>query len=211
MFAEYFDAAEKHLRSIGKIPSICIGRPVSEERLDQVTNIIGRPIPVELRAYLREMGDGYRFSPSEEQEGFQIGWLGDYRYKVAGFVDVLREEAEQRRVHPPEIVAQELKRREQWFPFYNFGGGGHMFCLDLNNVPSPVRNYECVYWPNDPVETWSFQLADSLVDFVRQWSRFCFADAKGATLINVAMGASGRFDWEPSRFESIFDRGTTDG
>lgn len=31
MFAEFFDAAEKHLRSIGKAPSNRGGDPVSEE------------------------------------------------------------------------------------------------------------------------------------------------------------------------------------
>lgn len=212
MFAEFFHAAEKHLRSVGKVPDLSVGVSVSEEQLNEVACLIDRPIPNELRTFLREMGDMYGFSPSEEQSGFRIGYLDDYQYSVAGFAESLREEAppERCRVHAPEVVAAELKRREQWFPFYNFGGGGHMLCLDLNEVPSPVRNYECVYWPNDPIETWSFQLADSLIDFVRQWSRFCFAEAKGVTLINLAMGASGRFDWSPSRFDPIYDRGTTD-
>jgi hypothetical protein len=58
------------------------------------------------------------------------------------------------------------------------------------------------------METWNFRLADSLLDFVRQWSRYCFASAKGASLINLAMGATGRFDWAPERFEPVFDRGT---
>ncbi len=96
----------------------------------------------------------------------------------------------------------------QWFPFYNFGGG-YMFCLDLSEVPAPVRYYDSVYWPNDSPEEWEFRLADSLLDFVREWSRFCFSEANGTTLINMARNAKGCFDWEPSRFERHYDRGTT--
>jgi hypothetical protein len=212
MFAEYFNAAEKHLKSIGITPDIQMGQPVSEQHLDAVEHLIGQPIPAELRAYLREMGDGYCFSPGNEQEGFMIGWLGDYRYKVAGFVHALREEAipERRGQNPPELVERELARRERWFPFYNFGGGGYMFCLDLNESPSPVRYYERIYWLGDPTEQWEFCLASSFLDMVRQWSRFCFAEVGGHTLISMASGASGQFDWDPSRFDSMYDRGTID-
>ena len=140
-----------------------------------------------------------------------IGWLGDYRYKVAGFAGALKEEARPKdsRAHAAEVVEAELVRRQQWFPFYNFGGGGYMFCLDLNESSHPVRYYERVYWPNDSTEEWEFRLADSFLDFVREWSRFCFSQANGTTLINLAMNAKGRFDWDASRFDSIYDRGTT--
>lgn len=212
MFTEYFQAAERHLRSIGTIPEIQRGRPVSEEQLDDVERIIKRPIPIELRTYFREMGDGYYFKPTEEQEAFMIGWLGDYRYKVAGFAEVLREEAPPgaNRAHSAEVVAQELARREQWFPFYNFGGGGYMFCLDLNISPAPVRYYERCYWPTDHSDHWDLLMADSLFDFIRQSSRFCFSDAKGVTLINLAMSERGRFDWSPRHFDPAYDRGTTE-
>jgi hypothetical protein len=212
MFAEYFKAAERHLRAIERTPSIDHGRPVSEAQLDEIEGIIGRAIPSELRLFFREMGDGYSFKPDEEQEGFMVGLLSDYRYKLADFAEVLREEAPPgaNRTHPAEVVAHELARREQWFPFYNFGGGGYMFCLDLNTSPAPVRYYERCYWPTDSIDHWELRMADSLLDFVRQWSRFCFSDAKGATLINLALSARGRFDWDSSRFEPIYDRGTTD-
>lgn len=212
MFAELFNAAERHLKSIGITPEIQMGRPVSAQHLDEVERAIGQPIPVELRDYLREMGDGHRFSPDEDQEGFMIGWLGDYRYKVAGFVHALREEAAPERCHrnSHEVVEHQLARRERWFPFYNFGGGGYMFCLDLNESEHPIRYYERVYWPNDSPEEWEFKLADSLLDFVRRWSRFCFSPADGTTLINLAMNAKGRFDWSPSRFNPTYDRGSTE-
>jgi hypothetical protein len=212
MFSEYFRAAEMHLRASGKSPQIREGRPVSDAQLDDVERLIKRSIPRELRLFFCELGDGYSFEPDEGQEGFMIGWLGDYRYKVAGFVDAIREEAPPGREYrnPPELVARELAKREDWFPFYNFGGGGYMFCLDLNESPSPIRYYERVYWPDDSPDTWGFQAADSFLTFVRQGSRFCFADLLDGTLIGHASGASGRFDWAPSRFNSIYDRGTTD-
>lgn len=211
MFAEYFEAAEKHVRSIGKTPEIRRGRPVTEEQLDDVQRLIERPIPGELRAYFQEMGDGYSFSPAEGHDGFMIGWLGDYRYKVAGFVDALRFESQPERCHKHthEIIERELARRERWFPFYNFDGGGYMFCLDLNESPAPITYYERVWWPNDAVETWGFRVADSFLDMVQHWSRFCFSDVEGHTLISFASGMSGRFDWAPSRFNSTYDRGTT--
>jgi SMI1 / KNR4 family (SUKH-1) len=211
MFREYFNAAEEYLNSIGKSPVIRAGQPVSETQLNEVERIIGRPIPTELRIYFREMGDGYSFSPAQDQEGLMIGWLGDYRYKVAGFVDAIREEVALAGIcrNAPEVVARELLRRERWFPFYNFGGGGYMFCIDLNESPSPICYYERVYWPNDSPDTWGFRAADSFLDMVRQWSRFCFADMMNDNLINFASGASGRFDWAPSRFDVTYDRGTT--
>jgi hypothetical protein len=211
MFAEYFKAAEKHVRAIGRTPSIDRGRPVSEAELDEIEDIIRRAIPPELRSFFREMGDGYSFTPDEDHDGFRIGLLSDYRYKVAGFAEVLRGEAPPgaNHAHSAEIVAQELARRERWFPFYNFGGGGYLFCLDLNSSPAPVRYYERCYWPTDPIDHWELRMADSLLDFVRQWSRFCFADTNEGTLINLALDARGRFDWAPSLFEPIYDRGTT--
>lgn len=84
-----------------------------------------------------------------------------------------------------------------------------MFCLDLNESPPPVRYYERCYWPTDSIEKWEFRMAESFSDFVRQWSRYCFANAQGASLINVAMSETGCFDWSPSRFEALYDRGTT--
>ena len=212
MFTEFIAAAEKHARSIGKTPEIRVGRPVSDEDLDEVERTIGRQIPGELRTYFRELGDGYSFSPAEDQNGFMIGWLGDYRYKVRGFVDALRFEAgpEQSYRNSPEIVARELARRERWFPFSNFGEGGYMFCLDLNEAPAPIAYYERVWWPNDPIETWEFRAADSLLEMVRQWSRHCFSNVDGYTLIAYASGACGRFDWAPSHFDPVYDRGTTE-
>ena len=138
-----------------------------------------------------------------------IGWLDDYPYTVAGFPAALRDDLPtSNKQHSPEVVAQELARRLQWFPFYNFGGGGYMFCLDLNKSPAPVCYYERCYWPTDPIEHWQLSIADSFLDFVRQWSRYCFASAKGASLINLALSARGRFDWAQSRFDPIYDRGT---
>lgn len=212
MFAEYFVAAARHLESVGFKPDIRIGNPVSSEQLDETERMIGRAIPTELRAYFLEMSDDYCFSPDGKQFGFEIGCYGDYEFKVAGFSERLREEAplEANRNHTAEEVGQELVRREKWFPFYNFGGGGYMFCLDLNESPPPVRYYERCYWPRNSTDHWNLKMADSFHDFIRQWSRYCFADANGVSLINVAMKARGVFDWSPSRFNPIFDRGTTD-
>lgn len=115
MFAEYFLAAEKHLRFVGKVPEIRCGNQVPEERLNEVERIIGRLIPGELRSYFREMGDGYSFCPGEGEEGFMVGWLGDYKYKVAGFPTALQDDLPNPKFnkHSPEVVAQELARRER--------------------------------------------------------------------------------------------------
>jgi hypothetical protein len=212
MFAEYFEAAARHLRSIGRTPLIRVGDALTNEHLAQVERVIAQPIPVDLRSYLCEMGDKYSFSPDENQNGFGLGFLEDYRFQIPGFPESLQEEAvlERCRRNAPELVQRELARRKKWFPFYNFGCGRYLFCLDLSETPAPVRYYECVYWPNDSPEEWDFRLADSLLEFVRQWSRYCFSDSNGTTLINVAMHATGRFDWAPSRFNPLYDRATTE-
>ncbi len=191
----------------GRNPLIIAGDPVTEADRRATESRIGMPIPTELWDFIKEMGDGYYFRPSENDEGIQIGRLGEFQ---SDFVDILREEAPPgpNHSHPAEVVAEELARRERWFPFYNFGWGGYLFCLDLNISPSPVRYYERCYWPTDPIEHWQLSMADSLEDFIRQWSRYCFANAKGATLINLALSARGRFDWAPNRFEPWCDRGT---
>jgi hypothetical protein len=49
----------------------------------------------------------------------------------------------------------------------------------------------------------------SFAEFVRQWNRFCFVKANGATQIYIALSETGRFDWFPSRFDAIKDRGST--
>jgi hypothetical protein len=91
MFAEYFHAAEKHLRSVGRSPEIRGGEPISEARLDAMEGVMRQPFPTELRAYFREMGDGYYFQATEGDD-FMVGWLDDFQYNVPGFDESLRED-----------------------------------------------------------------------------------------------------------------------
>ncbi|MEO0795660.1 MAG: SMI1/KNR4 family protein [Verrucomicrobiota bacterium] len=211
MYKALFEAASKHLRTNGIEPLLIEGEPISEARLLDAERKIGRPIPQDLRTFFLEMGDGFQFIPDREKENlfFMVSWLEDI-VDNADFPKILQEEAEDTGGNPSDLVAAELKRRQNWLPIYNIGGGGYMFCLDLEESPSPVRYYERCYWPSDAPETWTFKLADSFHDFVLQWSRYCFEEANGATLINIAMGLTGKFDWAPTRFNPIYDRGKTD-
>ncbi|HEX8312878.1 MAG TPA: SMI1/KNR4 family protein [Chthoniobacteraceae bacterium] len=216
MFLEHFDAAEKHLRAIGEQPRTEPGCAVTAAELDEVERIIDRSIPPELRAFFHEMGDGYRFTPDEEQNGFGVGFLSDYRYNVAGFADSIYEDLppQEHRRQPRELLELELQRRRNWFPFYNFGCGGYIFCLDSTAEGNCLCYYD-VRWPGYPPEFWRATIGNSLLDFIRQWSRFCFSDpvtpdGHHIDLTILAGRLTGRFDWNPKNFGARFDRGTTE-
>jgi hypothetical protein len=212
VYSEYFTAAAHFLTARGILPEIGERKACAEEDLARAETRIGGAIPAELRAYYNELGDWFSFRPELEQNGFRVALLTDL-HSQQDFAQEIMEEAEYeiRSLRPrndPEALKAEAERRAHWFPFYNIGGGGYLLCLDTARNPSPVFYHEAVYWRAHPPSLWTFELAPSFAEFLRQWSRFCFSDP-GCSLINFCMDRHGAFDWAPRHLGTKYDRGTT--
>jgi SMI1 / KNR4 family (SUKH-1) len=186
-------------------------RAVSEADIALADERTGRPMPGQLRCFYTEMGDAFEFVPDDVPNSPLDGWvpnhLSDYEIWNSGFSTAIEEEADEEiqsrrpRVEP-KLLREEAERRKLWVPFYGFVGGGDVLCLDSEGK---VRFYEALVWRACP-NTWDFVLADSLIDFVEKWSRFCFV-APGCNWTSFCTECSGIFDWAPSHFSLGIPRG----
>jgi hypothetical protein len=161
-------------------------------------------MPIELRRFYTEMGDAFEFVPDEAPDYPLDGWepnhLRDYEIWNRGFSGAIEEEAAEEigRARPraePQLLREEAERRKLWVPFYGFNGGGDVLCLDSEGR---VRFYEALFWRACP-GNWDLVVADSLLDFVEKWSRYCFV-APGCPWTSFCFECSGVFDWAPSHF-----------
>jgi len=164
-------------------------------------------MPVELREFYLELGDGFQFlpddSPNSELKGWQPMWLRDHLIHNCGFRDQIEEEASEE-IHcaapraDPLLLREEAERRKQWVCFYGFSGGGDLLCLDGSGA---VRFYEALFWKANPA-SWDFVVAPSFVHFVKNWSRYGFVSPAGEWT-SFCVGRSGEFDWSPGWFASV--------
>jgi hypothetical protein len=169
-------------------------------------------IPEELAAYLQELGDGFSIQWEMPDTGdlvsFGLSSLEDTLQEHPWHLQQLREICETQKGEGNEI-AQEARRRMDWIPIIGIGEGGYYFCLDTHK--QFIRYHES-YWQHNPA-VWQSSLAPSLLDLVRNWSRFCFSepilDGSNVSMTIFAGRLKGQFDWAPSCFDARFDRQTT--
>lgn len=213
MLKENFSRAREYLRQHGLKAEVAVGTPVSERDLNASDAETDFPMPVELRRFYLELGDGFAFFPDVSGSSTLVGWeymhLADHKIWNKGFSSQIEEEAtrEIAKSSPRtdrERLHLEMTRRKRWMPFYGFAGGGDVLCLDLNVTPPSVRFYEAQTWVALP-KTWDFTLALSFTEFVERWSSYGFLSPAGAWTSFCARGFSGEFDWAPGHFPRVGD------
>ena len=187
-----------------------MGSPVSERDLRASDASTDFPMPLELRQFYLELGDGFAFLPDEGDTSHLVGWdymhLADHKIWNNGFGGAIEEEAMREIEQPsprtnPELLKQEMARRKRWMPFYGFVGGGDVLCLDLNMSPPAVRFYEAQVWTALP-HRWDFVLAASFTEFVERWSRYHLLSPSGGWT-SFCRERAGLFDWAPEHFPRV--------
>ena len=215
MYIEHFYRARDYLTQHGLKPSVVMGSPVSESDLKSLDGETDFPMPLELRQFYLEMGDGFAFIPDDRETSKFVGWdpmhLADHRISNKGFGSAIEEDASDEIDNPsphtdPKRLTAEMERRKRWMPFYGFVGGGDVLCLDLNSTPPTVRSYQSQVWPDLP-RKWDFLLAKSFTEFVERWSRFHFLSPAGSWTSFCTRNLTGQFDWAPAHFPQIPAKG----
>jgi hypothetical protein len=212
MYRRYFEAAAQFLESLGIPHGLYEGRKLAESELEALAGSLGVNIPVQLSDYLRELGDGFDFQWEHPAGGelfdFGLSTIEDIRGERSWLREQLRE-VSQRETND---LVEEAHRRSYWLPIIGIGEGGYEFCLDTRIEPAPVCYYESHWQTNRAV--WQSSLAGSLLELVREWSRFCFSqpmiDGAFVDLTIIAGKLNGKFSWAPSYFDPHFDRGTAE-
>jgi hypothetical protein len=187
-----------------------MGETVLKADIEKLDGITGLQMPLELREFYLEMGDGFQFIPDTNPKSGLVGWepmsLADHELNNRGFRNHVEEEA-MSGLHnhspraDPQNLRKEMERRKNWMPFYGFVGGGACLCLDLSTSPPAVMFHESAYWWAVP-QTWSFILAASLIEFVERWGHYHFLSPAGAWT-SFCSELSGQFDWAPKHFPHL--------
>jgi hypothetical protein len=207
MYYEILQEVSQYLRGRGLRPEVVIGDPVDRDMLSKLEDDYCVTLPEDYRVFLAELGDGFYFRLEDGSISCGFERVSDSFAELKFIRTCIDYDARQEHVrnNPFQEVVAEAERRRKWFPIFNIGGGGYLFCIDCSSPEGAIRNYDSVYWPNDDKEEWSFRMADSFFEFFKTWSDYCFSEPPG-TLINHALHGRGQFQWDSYDFPIEFRR-----
>lgn len=221
-FDALFDKVAEFLTARGAQVHRSDGRRLTQGELDEFENALALRLPAEYREYLSDLGNGFDFqynwtwAPDKDAELFHWG---------LSFIEDVQIEREEAKEILDAIVSghgadygfrpssseeiEYARKRLQWLPISDIGGGGYVFSLDTSETPSPIRYQDVHYEATAPIES-SMIVATSLTDWIQQWSRYCFSDPapKGMpySFTSFASSRPGLFDWAPHNFLPTLDR-----
>lgn len=213
VFADIFEATATFLRTKGASPQIVKGGKASRSAVDKFSRETGVALPASFSSFYTEFADGFSFTweANEDQWGaFSILNLEqlskdrrDWEKNISEFLD--DPNSLDQCIDPPfRGEAFEIWRNmKSWVPFWDEGNGDH-FCVETTSGRIVYDQHDWFDGFGSLATTNGIVAGQSLEDFLKNWSRFCFRPNK--SLWWGEFGKFGSIKWEPDYFDADYHR-----
>ena len=215
VFRQIFDATSEFLEARGVSPDLFQGEEADQSDIDAFNSDADTLLPDTFSRFFTELGDGFEFG-WEDPEGnafghFSMPTLGELRTKQEwwneNIQDFLDDANSLDRCIKPQFRAQAFAiwgRMKGWIPFWEEGNGDH-FCVDTKTGQIVYDQHDWFDGFGSLAKTNGIVAGNNLVNFLENWSRFCFQSNKD--LWWGEFSEFGAIRWEPQYFDARFYRG----
>jgi len=213
-FPAIFDATAEFLKGKGIAPEVSKGKKATPTDIKRFHTQTGILLPESFSAFYTGFADGFEFrwEKTEDQWGvFSIPSLKQLSEDRRSW-----ERRVRRFLHDPDqlggCVDPQFRpaafkiwgRMESWVPFWDEGNGDH-FCVVAASGLIVYDQHDWYDGFGTLAKTNGLLAGQSLVEFVQNWSQFCFRRNKSLWWGEFAK--HGEIKWEPEFFDMEFFRG----
>lgn len=185
------------------------GPAITREKLEQAQQKTGLPMPQSMIDFYFEVGDGLWFRWSSDDESgpggvFQFHSLDEYVEEAVSSSEYICELIDSnydfRFTDDPDLARRTIQRMRRWVPFHP-EGNGDTFSLDTSLDPAPVV-FNQHDWLDGGNGDNGHVMANSLLQFCKEWSRVCFQCPKNLWWPEVLQ--DGGVNWASDQFSDTF-------
>lgn len=209
-YLELFDQVTHHVRSQGVTVTYKRGKPVASSTLERARAKSLIPIPDSMAEFYAEVGDGLEFGWTAE--GDRAPFANHQFPKLAEVVieslDQVRWKTEWddnydfRFTDNPVLAKKTALRMRKWKPFHD-EGNGDVISLDTAFEQAPVV-FDQHDWYDGGTGENGHQLANSLLQFYKDWAQVCFQFPSRLWWPSVFNKDGPGVDWNSAEFNEPF-------
>lgn len=200
-FLTLFDPVDRFLAAHSAEVSCGSGELVSNWRLGRAEKKLGFALHATVRWFYQTVGDGVYYRWESEEHGLHIFYVPSIKdlLKDKRRIEVVAKHWLEAKGENSDILAQ-FRKALSWAPITNEGNGDSL-CWDLATGEVVFDNHS--FFDGQTETPFNGRIAgDTMVDFIRNWSRFCFQDPTGLWWGALEEGNDPKLHWKPDYFPS---------
>lgn len=207
---EIFSHPIGHLKALGIKATYKIGAKCREDELADAELKIGSSIPDDLRKLYLKSGNGAEFSWQESEDDNCHKFANLSIPDLESLIDLVSNWREKRfwswtakdfaGSSDPKLAKQTVQRMKNWLPLFE-EGNGDKFCIEIGD-PRPSVVFHQHDWNDGGNGVNGLKVANSLGEFLQQWSKVCFLMPSNLWWPSV-IGVQG-INWSSEKFDERY-------
>ncbi len=212
-FSEIFDSTAAFLRTKGIAAELSKGSKADRASVEQSHRQTGVELPKSFSAFFTEYANGFHFMWEKSEDiwgAFSLPSLKDLAEQQQDWKrnvrDFLNDPKTMDRCIDSPFRAEAFRiwrRMDSWIPLWDEGNGDH-FCVDSSSGQIRYDQHDWFDGFGSLAKGNGILAGQTLEDFLRQWSRFCFRPNN--SLWWGEFGEFGVIKWEPEYFDAEYCR-----